>query len=70
MISFMTKHHIEKPVLLEKIREANFSKKYVIDKIASQLVTLFFVCHPIIVYLTLSLCISIEMVWNQLKHHV
>ena len=66
----MTKHHIEKPVLLEKIREANFSKKYVIDKIASQLVTLFFVCHPIIVYLTLSLCISIEMVWNQLKHHV
>ena len=38
----MTKHHIEipsplpvKPMLLEKIREANIPKKYVIDEMAT-----------------------------------
>ena len=42
MISFMTKHHIEIPspvpvksTLLEKIHEANFPKKYVIDEMAT-----------------------------------
>ena len=42
MISFITKHHIEisspypvKPVLLEKIREANIPKKYVIDEMVT-----------------------------------
>ena len=71
MISFMTKHHIEIPsplpvkhVLLEKIREANILKKYIIDSMATTAV-----------YSVLRLppyhCVfnPIEMVWNKLKHY-
>lgn len=55
---FMTKH-IDiptslsvKPVFLDKIHEANIPKKLSLMRWSTQLVTQFFVCHPIILYLT------------------
>ena len=71
MISFITKHHIEisspypvKPVLLEKICEANIPKKYVIDDTATA-------AGYSVDCLPPYHCVfnQIEMVWNQLKHH-
>ena len=71
MISFMTKHHIEilspfpaKPVLLEKIHEANIPKKYVIDKMATAAG-----CSVLRLPLYHRVFNPTEMVWNQLKHH-
>ena len=71
MIAFMINHGIEipdplptKPVLLQKIRQANIFKKFVIDIMAKEAgfsVLRLPPCHCV-----LNL---IEMVWNQLKHH-
>ena len=70
MISFITKHHIEisspypvKPVLLEKIREANIPKKYVIDEMVTAAGCSVDCLPPYHCVFN-----QIEMVWNQLKH--
>ena len=71
MASFITKYHIEvpsllsvKPVLLERIREANIPKKYVIDEMAITAGYFFLRLPPYHCVFN-----SVEMVWNQLNHH-
>ena len=71
MISFLAKHRIEilsplpvKSVLLEKIREFNIPKKYVIGEMVTTAISSVLLLSPYH-------CIfnQTKIVWNQLKHH-